>query len=121
MTSSLRVDEPQLFDEPSIAHALRLILIAMLVSALAISAVTLFLKWRLTPQLALVAGASSLVALVVSGSGRARPAMFLPLVTITYVVLHLAARSDGIQNVGLAILPVLIMVGSLVLDRLALV
>ena len=121
MTSSLRVDEPHLFDEPSIAHALRVILVAMLISALAISAVTLFLKWRLTPQLALVAGASSLVALMLSGSGRTRPAMFLPLVTITYVVLHLAARSDGIQNVGLAILPVLIMVGSLVLNRLALV
>jgi hypothetical protein len=40
---------------------------------------------------------------------------------ITYAVLTLAVRSDGIQNIGLAILPVLILVGSLVLDRLTLV
>jgi PAS domain S-box-containing protein len=45
----------------------------------------------------------------------------LPVLSITYAVLHLAARSDGIQNIGLAILPVLIMVGSLVLDGLTLI
>src|SRR3974377_1420369 len=64
-----------------------------------------------------MAGASSLVALVLSRYGRIRPAMMLPLLTIIYAVLHLAARSDGIQNIGLAILPVLIMVGSVVLER----
>jgi hypothetical protein len=74
-----------------------------------------------TPQLALVAGVSSLAALVLSRSGRIRTAMMLPLLCIIYAVLHLAVRSDGIQNIGLAILPVLILVGSLVLDRLTLV
>ena len=121
MTNVSRVAEPNFFDQPSIAHALRVTLVAILASALAISVVTLLLRWRLTPQLALAAGASSLVALVFSRSGGIRPAMMLPLLTITYAVLHLAARSDGIQNIGLAILPVLIMVGSLLLDRLMLV
>jgi two-component system cell cycle sensor histidine kinase/response regulator CckA len=121
MTNVSPVAEPNLFDEPSIAHALRVTLVALLASALAISALTLLLRWRLTPQLALAAGASSLVALVLSRSGRIMPAIMLPLLSITYAVLHLAARSDGIQNIGLAILPVLIMVGSLLLDRLMLV
>jgi hypothetical protein len=121
MTNVSRVAEPSLFDQPSIAHALRVTLVAILASALAISAVTLLLRWRLTPQLALAAGASCLVALVLSRFGGIRPAMMLPVLTITYAVLHLAARSDGIQNIGLAILPVLIMVGSVLLDRLILV
>jgi hypothetical protein len=47
--------------------------------------------------------------------------MMLPLSTIAYAVLHLAGRSDGIQNIGLAILPVLITMASLLLDRLMLV
>jgi hypothetical protein len=121
MTSIPRADEPSLIDEPSVVHALRVTLVIIFASALAISAITLFLRWRLTPQLALVAGASSLVALVLSRSGRIRPAMMLPLLFITCAVLTLAVRSDGIQNIGLAILPVLILVGSLVLDRLTLV
>jgi two-component system cell cycle sensor histidine kinase/response regulator CckA len=121
MTTVSRVDEPNLFDEPSVAHALRLTLIAILASALAISAVTLLLGWRLTPQLALLAGGSSVVALALSRSAWIRPAFMLPLLSITYAVLHLAARSEGIQNIGLAILPVLIMVGSLLLDSLMLI
>jgi hypothetical protein len=40
--------------------------------------------------------------------------MSLPLLSITYAVLHLAARSGGIENIGLAVLPVLIVLGSLV-------
>jgi PAS domain S-box-containing protein len=47
--------------------------------------------------------------------------MMLPLLSITYAVLHLAARSDGIQNIGLAILPVLITLGSLIFERRTLV
>ena len=121
MTNVPRVDEPNLFDEPGMANTLRVTLLAMLASALAISALTLFLRWRHTPQLALMSAASCLVALVLSRSGRIRSAMLLPLLSITYAILHLAARSDGIQNIGLAILPVLIMLGSLVLDRLTLV
>jgi hypothetical protein len=108
MTSIPHADEPSLLDEPSVVHALRVTLVIFFVSALVISAVTLFLRWRLTPQLALVAGASNLVALVLSRSGRIRPAMILPLLFITYAVLTVAVRSDGIQNIGLSILPVLI-------------
>lgn len=98
------------FDEPAIARALRVTLLAILASAFAISALTLFLRWRLTPQLTLMAGTSSMVALVLSRYGRTKPAMMRPLLGIIYVVPHLAARSDGIQNIGLAMVPVLIMV-----------
>ena len=121
MTASSRADELNLIDGPGVAHILRVTLLATIAFAFAVSAFTLLLRWRLTPQLALVAGASALVALLLSRSGRIRLAMMLPLLTISYAVLHLAARSDGIQNIGLAILPVLIMLGSLVLDRLRLV
>jgi PAS domain S-box-containing protein len=120
MTGSLGFDAGSLFDEPGLAKALQAMLFAMFASALVISALTLLLGWRLAPELALVAGVSCLLALVLSRSGRIRPAMLLPLVTIAYAVLHLAGRSDGIENIGLAILPVLIMIGSLVLDRLML-
>jgi two-component system cell cycle sensor histidine kinase/response regulator CckA len=121
MTTVSRVAEPNVFDQPSIAHALRTMLVAIFAFAFAISAVTLLLRWRLAPQLALVASASSILALLLSRSGRIRPAMMLPLSSITYAVLHLAARSDGIQNIGLAILPVLIMMASLLLDQLMLI
>jgi PAS domain S-box-containing protein len=121
MTNIPRVHAPDLFDEPGMANTLRVTLLAMLASALAFSALTLFLRWRHAPQLALLSAASCLVALVLSRSGRIRPAMLLPLLSITYAILHLAARSDGIQNIGLAILPVLIILGSLVLSRLTLI
>jgi len=121
MTSVRALDEPSIFDQPCIAHALRLTLLAMFAAALAISAVTLFLKWQLTPQLALAAGASCLVALVLIHSGRTRLAVLLPLLSIAYAVLHSAARSEGIDSIGLSTFPVLIVVSSLVLDRLALV
>src|ERR1700676_460218 len=120
MTANSRTDEFNLIDEPSVVHTFRVTLFAIGASARAISAFTLLLRWRLTPQLAVVVSASSLVAFVLSRSGRIRLAMMLPLLSITYAVLHLAVRSDGIQNIGLAILPVLIIVCSLVLDRLTL-
>lgn len=121
MTNVPRVDELNIFNEPGMANTLRVTILALLASALGISALTLFLKWRQTPQLALMSAASCFVALALSRSGRIRSAILLPLFGITYAVLHLAARSDGIQNIGLAILPVLIMLGSQVLDRLTLV
>ena len=121
MTPNSRADELSLFVEPSVANACRVTLVTILVSALAISAFTLLLRWRLTPQLALVAAASSGVALVLSRSGRIKLAMMLPLLSITYAVLHSAVRTEGIGSIGLVMLPVLIVVGSLVLDRLTLV
>src|SRR4051794_14780338 len=93
-------------------------LMATFASALAISGFTLLLRWRLTPELSLIGGVSTLVALVLSRSGRRKLAILVPLVSITYVVLHLAARSGGIDNIGLAILPVLIVFGGLLLNRL---
>jgi PAS domain S-box-containing protein len=45
----------------------------------------------------------------------------LVLLGITYVVMHAAARASGIENIGLAILPVLIVVSGLLLDRLTIV
>ena len=102
MTNVPRVDEPNLFDEPGMVNTLRVTLVAMLTSALAISALTLFLGWRHTPQLALVSAASCLVALVLSRFGRMRSAMLLPLLSITYAILHLAARSDGCSGRDLA-------------------
>ncbi len=121
MTAKSRTEEFNLIDEPSVVHTLRVTLVALAASALAISAFTLLLRWRLTPQLAAAVSASSLVAFVLSRSGRIRLAIMLPLLSITYAVLHLAVRSDGIQNIGLAILPVLIIVCNLVVDRLTLV
>lgn len=105
-----------LVDEAGVLQALQVMFVATLSSALAIALFTQWLGWLQTPQLALAAGESSLVALVLSRSGHARLALLLIFVTITYAVLHLAARSGGIQNIGLAMLPVLIMMSTVVLD-----
>jgi len=121
MAANSGAEELNLIDEPSVAQTLRVMLLAVLGSALAISAVTRLLRWPLVPQLALVGAASSLVSLGLCRYGRIRPAMFLALLSVTYAVLHAAARNDGIQNIGLAIVPVLIVVGSLLLDSLMLV
>jgi hypothetical protein len=120
MTGLSCADNPHLVDEPALAHILRGTLGAILVSALAFSALTLLLRWRLAPQLSLVVAVSSLVALALSRSGRRRQSIMLPLLTISYVVLHLAARSEGIQNIGHAIIPVLIVMCSLLLDGVTL-
>ena len=121
MTSNSLGHEPNLALELRLGHAVRVTFVAILASALAISAATLFLRWHHIPQLALVVAASSMVALVLSRSGRTRLAMLLVLIGITYTVMHAAARTSGIENIGLAILPVLIVVSALLLDRLTIV
>jgi PAS domain S-box-containing protein len=121
MTNIARGDEPNLIDEPGVAHGLRVMLVASLAFALAVTTFTLWLRWPLVPQLALVAAASVLTALVLCRSGRMRLAMLLALLGITYAVVHAAARNEGIQNIGLAILPVLIVLGGLLLDGVRLV
>ena len=121
MTSISLADEQSLADKQGLTHALRATFLALLVSALAISAMTLFLRWRHTPQLAFMVAASCLVALMLSHSGRMRAALLLVLLGITYAVMDEAARKSGIENIGLAILPVLIVVSGLLLDRLIIV
>ena len=111
-------DKPDLVDEPSLAHALRVILAASLAASLAVAAFSSFLKWALIPHISLVAAASSLLGLVLSRYGRIRMAVFITLAGIAYAVLHAAAQYDGIQGIGLTAIPVLIVVGSLLLDRL---
>jgi len=120
MANNSRADELSFIDEPGLANALRVMLLALLATALAISAFTFALRWPLVPQLSLFAAASSLVAFLLFRSGRLRPAMLLAFLGIIYGVMHAAARNDGMQSIGLALVPVLIMVGSLVLDRLML-
>ena len=121
MTAILRGGEANLVDESGLAHACRVVLVALLTSTLAVSALTLVLRWPLIPQLTLAAAASCLVALVLSRSGRLRPAMFLALLGIAYVILHAAVRFDGMQSIGLAILPFLITLCALLLTRLMIV
>ena len=121
MTSNSRGYELNLAEELGLAHAIRVTFVAIIASALAISAITLFLKWHHIPQLALMVAASSILALVLSRFGRMRLAMFVVLIGITYTVMHAAARASGIENIGLAILPVLIVVSALLLDRLIIV
>jgi len=55
--------EADLIHEPGIKHSLRVTLVAVLASALSVAAFTLFLRWSLIPQLALLATAASLVGL----------------------------------------------------------
>ena len=50
MTAYSRTDELNLIDEPSVLHTLRVTLVVILASALAISAFTLFLRWRLPSE-----------------------------------------------------------------------
>src|SRR5215471_13435507 len=117
MPSVRRAGDPHFYDQPSTQRALRVMLGAMFICSLAIAVFTFALGWRLTPRFSLAAAASCLLALVIGRSGRIRKVILLPLLTIAYVVLHLAANNRGIHSGGLVIIPVLIMVGSRVLDR----
>ena len=49
MTSIPRADEPNLADEPGLAHAFQVVLVSLLASSLAVSAFTLFPRWPLIP------------------------------------------------------------------------
>src|SRR5436190_3475331 len=118
MTGSSRAVEPDLVDEPGVAHALQMTFVTSLASALSVFLVSLFLlHWPMVPRLALVAAASSLVALAVNRSRWKRAGLLLALAGLGYCVLHAAAWNDGMQNIGLAAIPVLIIIGSLVLNR----
>jgi PAS domain S-box-containing protein len=118
MTDNSRADELSLIDEQGATHTLRVVLLALMASALAISAVTFLLKWSLVPQLALVGASSCLLSLILLHFGRVRLAVLLALLGIIYALMHAAARHDGVQSVGLVLVPVLIVVAGLLLDRL---
>src|SRR3954466_13291629 len=119
MTGSLRVVEPDLVDEPGVARALQVTFVSSLASALAVFVVSRFLlRWVMVPRLALVAAASCVVALAFSRSRWKRSGILLGLAGLAYCAFHVAAKNDGMQSIGLAIIPVLIIIGSLVLHRL---
>src|SRR5690242_20476964 len=112
-----KAGEANPYVEPSLTHTLRLTLVAALASSLAIAAFTLILKWPLVPRLSILAAALILMALLLSHSGRVRPTVLFALAGIAYAVLYAAAKTDGIQSIGLATVPVLVVVSSLLLDR----
>src|SRR5438128_7084454 len=112
MTGNSRVVEPDLVDQPGIARALQVTFVSTLASALAVFVVSLFLlRWPMVPRLALVAAASSVVALAVNRSRWKRAGILLALAGLGYCVLHAAAWNDGMQSIGLAAIPVLIIIG----------
>src|SRR5947208_1644923 len=114
MIGNRRVVEPDLVDEPGVARALQLTFVSSLVSALVVFVVALFLlRWPMVPRLALVAAASSMVALAVNRSRWKRTGILFALAGLGYCVLHAAAWNDGMQNIGLAAIPVVIIIGSL--------
>jgi len=119
MMDDSRRDRRNLIDEPSVARALQVTLVAILVSSLTVFAFTLvLLRWWLTAQLSLVVAAAALLGVVLSHYGRRRAAVLTTFGAISYAVLHASARNDGMQNVGLATVPILIVLASLLLDRL---
>jgi two-component system cell cycle sensor histidine kinase/response regulator CckA len=119
MTINPRVGEPNLADQPGVARALQVTFMAILASALGIFAVTLFLlRWAVTPWLALLGAAASGMALAMGRSGWTRSGGLVALAGLAYCVLHAAAVNDGMESTGLTVIPVVIIVGSLVLDRL---
>src|SRR4051812_6152009 len=108
-------------NQPSVAHALQITFGAAVAAAALMAVFVLILKWRLIPQLALVAAVSSLVAIMIQRSGFVAQGMSVGVLGIVYAVMHAAAKNDGIQSIGLAIIPVLIVIASLLVGRWGLV
>jgi two-component system cell cycle sensor histidine kinase/response regulator CckA len=121
MGSSPLAEGRRLVDEPSIARALQLTAAGALIFALTVSGVTALLGWSTVPRLCLIAAASAVAALAFGRAGRIRTGFLLLCAGVSYTVLHAAATHDGVQSIGLTILPVLIVVASLLLERLRLV
>ncbi len=113
--------EHHLIEEPGVARALEISLAAIFASTTAIAAIGLFLQWRLVPRLCLVAAISVAAAFILSRRGRAVAGLVVALAGIGYAVLDTAAVNEGIQTVGLATVPVLIVLASLLLARRMLV
>src|SRR6476660_9632883 len=95
-------------DESEWVPTLRFMILALLASALTTSALAFLLRWAVIPQLCLLGAGSLAVAFALFRSGRFRSAVWLTAATGIYVVMHAAARRDGIQSIGLAFVPVLI-------------
>jgi PAS domain S-box-containing protein len=116
-----RAGDRDFVDEPSLARALQVTLYGALGCALVIALFTALLGWPIVPLLALAAAGSVAAALWMGRSGRRRSGILLVVAVITFAVMVAATRNDGIQNVGLAVLPVVIVASSLLLDRLTII
>src|SRR4051794_304240 len=120
MISESLPGKQNLLNQAVVKHALQMTLAASVAAALAIAVLDVILRWRLAPQPALIAAASAAAAIMLNRSGLVGPSLLLATSGIVYAVMHAAAKNEGIQNVGIAIIPMLIAVASLLLDRRAL-
>ena len=116
MVAPMRTEALNVLDDSERVRTVRLMILALLASALTISALAFFLKWSVIPQICLVGASSLVLAFALFRSGRFRSAVWLTAATSIYVVMHAAARRDGIQSIGLAFIPVLIVLVSLLFD-----
>jgi PAS domain-containing protein len=110
-----------LVNQSNVAHALQMTLAAIVAAALAIAAFTILMNWRLIALLALVAATSAAVAMTLHRLGFVAPGLLFGIVGVAYAVMHGAAAKDGIQSIGLAVIPMLIVIASLLLGRRGLV
>lgn len=116
MVAPMRTEALNVLDDSERVRTVRLMILALLASALTISGLAFLLRWAVIPQICLVGAGSLAVAFALFRSGRFRSAVWLTAATSIYVVMHAAARRDGIQSIGLAFIPVLIVLVSLLFD-----
>jgi hypothetical protein len=121
MMSSSATLKHNLVEQSSVANALRFTLVAFLYSALLVALVGFLLRWSRVSWLALIAAGLTAVAVVLDRSGYTRSGMVVAFIAIEYAVMHVAAVNHGIENIGLAIVPALIVIASLVLGRVSLI
>ena len=78
------------------------------------------LGWRMVPLLCGFAAVTVTAGLVLEHRGWRRAGIMVGLMGSGYAALHAAAFHGGLQNVGLVLILLLLIVGSLVLDRVTL-
>src|SRR5688572_32265597 len=117
MISRTAALDHNLVEHSSVANALRITLVAFFCSALLVSLVGFVLRWSTVSWVALIAAALTAVGVALHRSGHTRRGMLVALIGVGYAVMHAAAVNHGIQNIGLAVVPALIVMASLVVGR----
>lgn len=92
-------------------------ILALVVSSALRLVTALFLDWRLAAALSTCSLAGGLAGLWLTRRGRPRTGLVLVVITATTTCAASAYLQDGIRNIALPIIPVLIVFAGLLLDR----
>jgi len=107
-------------EDVRVAASVQLVLIAVGFGSLLNLVTALVLHWNLASMLGAICIAVTILSLLVARAGWSSKALVMALMSVVVVCCYSAYAQDGIRNIALPMLPVLVVIASLLLSRLIL-